>query len=69
MWNMGVPESELLVKFARELREIVESFEEEAEILSREDVLREIEESERAYREGNMVEFKDIEDLKREIGL
>ena len=66
---MGVPESELLVKFARELREIVESFEEEAEILSQEDVLREIEESEIAYKEGDIVEFKDIEDLKREIGL
>ena len=66
---MGVPESELLVKFARELREIVESFEEEAEILSQKDVLREIEESEIAYREGDLVEFKDIEDLKREIGL
>ena len=66
---MGVPENELLVKFARELREIVESFEEEAEILSQEDVLREIEESEIAYREGDTVEFKDIEDVKREMEL
>ena len=67
--NMVISEKELLVKFARELREIVESFEEEAEILASEEIVKEIQESEIAYREGDVKRFKDINELKREIGI
>ncbi len=67
--NMVISEKELLVKFARELREIVESFEEEAEILASEEIVKEIQESEIAYREGDVKRFKDINELKREIDI
>ena len=66
---MAISDKELLVMFARELREIVESFEEEAEILADKETMKEIEESEEAYRKGEVKRFKSIEDLGREIGL
>ena len=66
---MAVSDKELLVMFAKELREIVESFEEEAEILADKETLKEIEESEEAYRKGEVKRFKSIEDFRREIGL
>ncbi len=66
---MAISDKELLVMFARELREIVESFEEEAEILADDETMKEIEESEEAYRKGEVKRFKSIDDLRREIGL
>ncbi len=66
---MMTGEAEVLLKFAKELRELVESFEEELEILADRAVLEEIRESEDSYRRGEGREFKDIEDLKRELGL
>ncbi len=66
---MAISDKELLVMFARELREIVESFEEEAEILADRETMEEIEESEAAYRRGEVKRFKSIEDFRREIGL
>ena len=66
---MAVSEKGLLVMFARELKEIVESFEEEAEILADEQILREIQESEEAYQKGEVRRFKSIEDFRKEIGL
>jgi len=66
---MAVSDRELLVMFARELRDIVETFEEEVEILADMDTLREIEESEEAYSKGEVRRFKSIEDFRREIGL
>ena len=59
----------ILLMFARELREIVESFEEEAEILANKEIVREIRESEEAYKRGEMREFRSIEELEKEIGL
>ena len=66
---MAISDKELLVMFAKELREIVESFEEEAEILADKETLKEIEESEEAYRRGEVKRFKSIEDFRKEIGL
>ncbi len=66
---MAISESELLLKFARELREVVESFEEEAEILADKEVLREIEESEEAYKRGEVKEFRSIDELRKELEL
>ncbi len=66
---MAISDKELLVMFARELREIVESFEEEAEILADKETMKEIEESEEAYRKGEVKRFKNIEDFRKEIGL
>ena len=59
----------ILLMFARELREIVESFEEEAEILANKEIVSEIRESEEAYKRGEMREFRSIEELEKEIGL
>ena len=66
---MAISDKELLVMFARELREIVESFEEEAEILADKETMKEIDESEEAYRKGESKRFKNIEDFRKEIGL
>ena len=66
---MAISDKELLVMFARELREIVESFEEEAEILADMKTMREIEESEEAYRKGVAKRFDNLEDFRKEIGL
>ena len=66
---MASGEMEILLMFARELREIVESFEEEAEILANTEIVSEIRESEEAYKKGEMREFRSIQDLEKEIGL
>ena len=66
---MATTEKELLLMFAKELREIVESFEEEARILADEDIVEEIHESEEAYKKGDVRRFKDVEELKKELGL
>ena len=66
---MAISDKELLVMFARELREIVESFEEEAEILADAEAMQEIQESEEAYKKGDLKEFKSIDELRKEIGL
>ncbi len=66
---MAISDRELLVMFARELREIVESFEEEVEILADEETMKEIEESEEAYRKGEVIKFNNIQDFRKEIGL
>ena len=66
---MVISESELLLKFAKELREVVESFEEEAEILVDRETLKEIEESKEAYKRGETVEFGNIKEFRKEIGL
>jgi len=66
---MAVSDRELLVMFARELREIVESFEEEVEILADEETMKEIEESEEVYRKGDAKKFNNIDDFRKEIGL
>ncbi len=66
---MAISDKELLVMFARGLGEIVESFEEEAEILVDNETIKEIEESEDTYRKGEVKRFKNIEDFRKEIGL
>ena len=66
---MAISESELLLKFARELREVVESFEEEAEIFADRETVREIEESKEAYNRGEVIEFKNIKEFRRAVGL
>ncbi len=66
---MATTEKELLVMFAKELREIAESFEEEARILADKDIVEEIHESEEAYKKGDVRRFKDVEELKKELGL
>ena len=66
---MAISDKELLVMFARELREIVESFEEEVEILTDRETMEEIEESEEAYRKGEVKKFNNIDNFRKEIGL
>ncbi len=66
---MAISDRELLVMFARELREIVESFEEEVEILTDRETMEEIEESEEAYRKGEVKKFNNIDNFRKEIGL
>ena len=64
-----ISEGELLVKFARELKEIVESFEEEAEILANRQLMEEIERNEEAYESGDYAEFRDVKTLRETLDL
>lgn len=63
---MAISGCELMLKFAKELRGVVESFENEAEILADREILREIEESRESYKKGEFVEFRDIKEIRKE---
>ncbi len=64
---MAISGCELMLKFAKELRGVVESFENEAEILADREILRDIEESGESYKKGEFVEFRDIKGRRKEV--
>ncbi len=62
-------EGELLLKFARDLKEIVDSFEEEVEILANKEILEEITKNEEEYMKGEYETFSSIEELREKLNL
>jgi hypothetical protein len=59
----------ILLEFARDLRELVEDFEEEMEILSKKELIEQIHENRREKEKGNIVTFDSLEDLEKELEL
>lgn len=56
-------------EFAMELKKVIEDFEEEMEILSRKELLEEMRRSEKDRREGRVVTFKSLNEMREELGL
>lgn len=61
--------TEILLKFARELKELVDDFSEEIEVLANEDLMDQIKENEEEKKKGNIKTFDNIEELKKELKL
>ncbi len=61
--------TEILLKFARELKDLVDDFSEEMEILANKDIMKQIQENEEERKKGNIKTFEDIDDLKKELEL
>ncbi len=61
--------TEILLKFARELKDLVDDFSEEIEILANEDLIDQIKENEEEKKKGNIKTFDNIEELKKELKL
>ncbi|MCK4310506.1 MAG: hypothetical protein KAV48_01440 [Methanomicrobia archaeon] len=61
--------TEILLKFARELKDLVDDFSEEIEILANEDLMDQIKENEEEKKKGNIKTFDNIEELKKELKL
>ncbi|MBU7024869.1 MAG: hypothetical protein HXS40_11965 [Theionarchaea archaeon] len=59
----------ILLEFARDLRELVEDFEEEMEILAKKELMEQIRENRREKEKGNTVTFDSLEDLEKELEL
>lgn len=61
--------TEILLKFARELKDLVDDFSGEIEILANEDLMDQIKENEEEKKKGNIKTFDNIEELKKELKL
>jgi hypothetical protein len=61
--------TEILLKFARELKDLVDDFSEEIEILANEDLMDQIKENEEEKKKGNIKTFDNIGELKKELKL
>jgi hypothetical protein len=59
----------IFLEFARELRKLVEDFEEEMEVLAKKELIEQIRENRREKEKGNTVTFDNLEDLEKELEL
>ena len=57
----------MLLEFAKDLRQLVEDFEEEMEILANRELMKQIEENRKEREKGNTRIFGDLEDLEKEL--
>jgi hypothetical protein len=64
-----VIDARVLLEFARDLKKLVEGFEEEMEILADRELMEQIEENRKEKERGNTRIFDNVGDLKRELGL
>jgi hypothetical protein len=60
-------ESILSLEFAKDLRQLVEDFEEEMEILADKELMEQIEENRKEKEKGNTRIFNDLKDLEKEL--
>ena len=60
--------AKILLEFARDLRKLVEDFEEEMEILTNKELMESIKENKRE-KKGNTKIFDNLDDLERELQL
>jgi len=56
----------VLLEFAKDLRQLVEDFEEEMEILADKELMEQIEENRKEKEKGNTRIFNDLKDLEKE---
>ena len=57
----------MLREFAKDLRQLVEDFEEEMEILADKELMEQIEENRKEKEKGNTRIFNDLKDLEKEL--
>jgi hypothetical protein len=57
----------VLCVFAKDLRQLVEDFEEEMEILAGKELMEQIKENRKEKGKGNTRIFNDLEELKKEL--
>ncbi len=57
----------VMLQFAKELKEISESLEEELEILSNKDLVRRINKSLKEFKEGKVLTFRNVEELRKKV--
>jgi hypothetical protein len=57
----------VLREFAKELRQLVEDFEEEMEILADKELMEQIKENRKEKGKGNTRIFNDLKDLEKEL--
>jgi hypothetical protein len=61
--------TEILLKFTRDLKALVDDFSEEMEILANDELMSQIRESEKERKKGAVKTFENIDELKQELGL
>ena len=59
--------TKVLREFAKDLRQLVEDFEEEMEILADKELMEQIEENRKEKEKGNTRIFNDLKDLEKEL--
>jgi hypothetical protein len=57
------------LEFAKDLKQLVEDFEEEMEILADRELMKQIRENKREKERGNTKIFDNLEDLEKELEL
>jgi hypothetical protein len=57
----------VLREFAKDLRQLVEDFEEEMEILADKELMEQIEENRKEKEKGNTRIFNELKDLEKEL--
>lgn len=62
-------DAKVLLEFAKDLKELVEDFEEEMEILADAELMKQIRENRKEKKRGNTRIFETLEDLEKELGL
>ncbi len=62
-------DARVLLEFAKDLKQLVEDFEEEMEILADRELMKQIRENKKEKKSGNTKIFDNMQDLERELGL
>lgn len=62
-------DARVLLEFAKDLKQLVEDFEEEMEILADRELMRQIRENKKERESGNTKIFDNIQELERELEL
>lgn len=69
--NVGdaLVDAKVLLEFAKDLKQLVEDFEEEMEILANRELMKQIEESKKEKEQGSTRIFDNLKNLEKELGL
>ena len=62
-------DAKVLLEFAKDLKQLVEDFEEEMEILADRELMKQIRENKEEKERGKTKIFDNLEDLEKELGL
>ena len=60
-------DAKVLLEFAKDLKHLVEDFEEEMEILADRELMKQIKENKKEKEKGNAKIFDNLEDLEKEL--
>ena len=61
--------TEILLKFTKDLKDLVDDFSEEMEILANDELIKQIKENEKERKKGAVKTFESIDELKKELEL